>query len=349
MAKTAWAKARVLDASDRSYLEKVLPILDRARKEISISLYLIEPNDQAGPDHPVNRLIETLLRARSRSVRVRIYLNTNFRFRPKTEVGIGAYFEKLVHQGAEITALLPRQRLHDKLIVIDRRFVVEGSTNWSVTALESNFESASVIDSPAHARQKLERIARLTEPSPKKKTEKDTPLLSLPEVIEIPVALFQEDYLPRMISSSDGRIFDLYLTLLGQADATGRNDVTIDLETLGKALALPKDWTRSQIRRQMIKVLRKLSDEYRLIETEFPYAEDARIRMKEFHGEKIKLPARFFDPATISAQPSGTTFLELARERLKKEGIDIDSLSAHELEERFGVGRSTIMRTRSKL
>ncbi len=51
-----WVKARVLEASDRAYSDAVLPLLDGAKREIAISLYLVEPNKEAGPLHPVNRL-----------------------------------------------------------------------------------------------------------------------------------------------------------------------------------------------------------------------------------------------------------------------------------------------------
>lgn len=91
MKKNSWAPAQVLDASDRTYLDTVLPLFDRAKKEIVISLYLMEPQDKAGPTFSVNRLLESLLKARQRGVRVRMYLNTNFRFKPKAEVGDGLY------------------------------------------------------------------------------------------------------------------------------------------------------------------------------------------------------------------------------------------------------------------
>lgn len=203
MKKNSWAAARVIDASDRTYLETVLPLFDRAKKEIVVSLYLLEPQDKAGPTFSVNRLLESLLRAKQRGVRVRLYLNTNFRFKPKTEVGEGLYFGRLAQAGIELTALLPNRRLHDKLIVIDGRFVIEGSMNWSVSALESNFESASVIDSRLHAKKKLERVEQLTLPLPSEQRkinrQINRPLYPVPEKIKIPLILFEQNYLPEMI------------------------------------------------------------------------------------------------------------------------------------------------------
>lgn len=343
----SWVPARVLEASDRSYAEVLLPLLDKARKEIVLSLYLIEPNDEAPPAHPVNRLMESLLRARKRGVQVRIYLNTNFRFRPKNEVGRGGYFERLLSAGVELTALLPNRRLHDKLIVIDRRYVVEGSMNWSAAALESNYESVSFIDSPAHARKKLERIARLTLPPLPRERQIDHPLLPVPPTVKIPAALFERDRLPRMVRESDGRTMDFYLILLGQARAAGKNQLDMDLETLGQAAGIGQDWERSRIRRQVIKVLRKLAARYNLIEVDFTFARNARINFLPPAGEEILVPGRLLEADFLAKETSGAVFLALARELLKTEGVDIDSLSAPQLEKRFGVGQSTFVRARS--
>lgn len=343
--KSPWVRALVLEASDRSYSGAVLPLLEGAGKEIVASLYLFETNDAAGPWHPVNRFAEALLRARQRGVGVRLYLNTKFRIVAKTEVGLGKYFERLLKAGAEITTLLSKRRLHDKLIVIDGRYVAEGSTNWSVSALEDNFESASIIDSPAHAKKKLERLARLALPLPQVRIL-DRALAPLPEIVEIPLALFEKNLLPRMVRESNERALDLYLILLGQVRAAGNPELELDLETAGRALGLPAGWDRSRTRRQVIKVLRKLARRYSLIDVEFPYGRDAKITVKEWPGEKVSVPGRLLEPGFLAQAPPGVVFLELAREILKKEGVEIASLSAKELEKRFGVGSSTFLLAR---
>lgn len=345
--KRSWSKARVLEASDRGYLEAVLPLLGKARKEIVISLYLMEANDEAGPHHPVNRLLEALLQASTRGVRVRICLNTRFRTRERSEVAQGKYFERLLERGAEIFTLLTNRRLHDKLIVIDQRFVVEGSMNWSVSALTSNYESVSIIDSRAHAERKLKRLALLMLPPLPKKEERDRPLFAVPETVEFPRSFLQNDRLGKMIAASDGRSMDLYLLLWGQAAAQGRREFDLDLEILGRAFGLPSHWKRSSIRRQMIKVLKKLAHRYELIEVEFPFGRDAGIRLTELPGANIPIPGWIFSPGYLSSESSGAAFLAIAREVLKQEGIDIDSLSAAKIEKRFGISRSVVVRTRA--
>ena len=344
--KKSWSPARVLDASDRGYSDAILPLLAKARKEIFISLYLMEPVDTAPAAHPVNRLIEALLSAQSRGVKVQMVLNTNFRFLPKNRVGTGSYFLRLFESGVQITALLPNRRLHDKLIIIDRRYVVDGSMNWSVTALMSNFESATIIDSRAYAELKLQRCALLTQPAAPKARSIDRAFLQTPEFVELPLELFDKEFFPAMVSSSDERSFDLYMILAGQAAAAKKPEVILDLETTAKALKLPASWPRSTQRRQIIKVLRKLESRYKLVKISFPYAEDARVELVRLEGAVISLPGWIFEANYVANQSSGAVFLALCGELLKTEGKDIQQISAPELRRRFGVGKNTLLRAR---
>jgi hypothetical protein len=341
-----WGRSLVLDASDRDYLETVLALFDGAEKEIVIALYLIEPGGKT-----VNRLLEGLLLARERGVSVRLLLNTNFRFSPKTEVGNGPWFERLAAAGVQITALLPSRRLHDKLIVIDGRYVVDGSMNWSEAALTSNFESATIVDSQSYASKKLERIAAMTLPrpprsAPAKKKDPGRPLIEVPETVQAPAVILEKDYLPRMIRNSDMRAADFYLLLLGQAEAARTNSFEIDLEAAGLALELPKIWTRSAVRRQMIKSLKKLSGHYRLLEYKLPYAGNAHVELKQLPGEGVRIPGLLLSANHLARASTAETFLAIAGEALKKEGVAIDSLSAPELEKRFGISKSAAARAR---
>jgi hypothetical protein len=218
--------------------------------------------------------------------------------------------------------------------------------NWSESALHFNFESASIIDSREYARTKLERIGRLTLPPPPKERAVNRPLAPLPEAVQVPALILEKKYLPAMIRTSDMRSADLYLLLLGQSAALGTKEVEADLETYGRALAFPVGWNRSTVRRQMIKALKKLAARYQLIEVDFPYAKNARAKVKALEGETFEAPGRLFDPEYLNRSSSALAFLDLARERLKKEGIDSDALSSPEFERRFGIGKSAVVISR---
>jgi len=94
-------------------------------------------------------LLGDLLEARKRRVKVTLYLNTRFKNTGKEPERVikDPEFKRLKDAGCVIRLVPPRYRLHDKLIIVDGRYVVESSLNWSISALRGNFESATLIDS----------------------------------------------------------------------------------------------------------------------------------------------------------------------------------------------------------
>ncbi|MCG2706951.1 MAG: phospholipase D-like domain-containing protein, partial [Candidatus Omnitrophica bacterium] len=150
--------AQVKDISDRAYEPAIIELLDGAKESIVISMYNISLGTKER--NPIVFLLNDLIEARQRNVAVTIYLNTRFREIDKGSYQLirTAFFKKLLDTGCLIHLLPARLRLHDKLIIVDSRFVVEGSTNWSISALKSNRESATLIDSPELAKIKLLRL-----------------------------------------------------------------------------------------------------------------------------------------------------------------------------------------------
>jgi len=106
--------------------------------------------------------------------------------RSKAGVDVAGVFEKVGSEidAAEFDTLLCAQVpvrqdgnssfMHNKVIVVDERFVITGSFNFSTNAEESNDENVIIIDNPEIARlymQDFERVwALATEPEPGKIT-----------------------------------------------------------------------------------------------------------------------------------------------------------------------------------
>src|SRR3989338_2216042 len=147
--------AKVKDISDRAYEPALIELLDKAERSIVISMYNISLG--ANERNPIAFLLQDLLEARQRNVEVVMYVNTNFREIDKApnQLVNTPFFKKLLDAGCVIHLLPSRLRLHDKLIIVDSRFVVEGSTNWSISALKVSFESDTLMDSPELAGIKL--------------------------------------------------------------------------------------------------------------------------------------------------------------------------------------------------
>jgi len=150
---------RVKDISDRGYEEAVIELIDNAEESVVIGMYHISTQLEA--NNPVKLLLNDLVEAEERGVEVRIYLNTKFPDVSYEELVGKDEFKRLQDAGCEVYFIPQGRKLHDKLIIVDRRYVVEASMNWSVIALKNNFESATLIDSPELAKEKIARLERI--------------------------------------------------------------------------------------------------------------------------------------------------------------------------------------------
>ncbi len=249
------------DISDRVYEGQVYKLFDEAQSSIVISMYLIRPGED--PKHPVNRLLQDLLEARERGVEVTIYINTKFKNSTPETILKTPWFDKLGKAGVVIRPVSPVRMLHDKLIVIDRRIVAEGSMNWSISALEDNHESATIIESTELAEFKLKRISFFPvwgEEAKKIPAKKEVLFPAGPPTsLEIPVALVEErKYFPKMITYQRQRALKLILLLEFLAHAKGANQFHFRAELAGEFLEFLPGEDRTAIRREVIRVLRDL-------------------------------------------------------------------------------------------
>lgn len=134
------------DASDRAYLERILTLIRSAKASIEVAMFAV--NVRPVPEDPGYRLLEALKQAAEEGKQVRLWLNSR-----QASVGANRIFmrrdlqEELEKKGIQIFYVHPGTRLHDKLIVVDPKIVVDGSMNWTREALLKNFESVSLIHS----------------------------------------------------------------------------------------------------------------------------------------------------------------------------------------------------------
>lgn len=214
---------RVRDISDREYEQAVIELIDNAKESVVIGMYHI--STQLETNNPVKLLLNDLVEAEGRGVEVRIYLNTKFPDVSYEELTGKDEFKRLQDAGCEVYFIPKGRKLHDKDVIVDRRYVVEGSMNWSIIALRNNFESVTLIDSPELAEEKIARLERIYRTQKEKEgtAERErSPLYvdSIIDKIEIKKALLEDErYFPGMLKSSGRRVMDLYLILLAYSQA----------------------------------------------------------------------------------------------------------------------------------
>jgi len=152
---------------NKLYYPTVHKLLEQAKKSICIVMFEMFYYPKY-PESLENQLVQDLINAHSRGVNVEVILEqgtwgkVSRRNRREggfmlSKAGVKVYFDSLF------------QTTHNKLIVVDERYVVIGSTNWSYHGLEKNNEASVLIDSASLAKFFLEEFERLkSESSPTK-------------------------------------------------------------------------------------------------------------------------------------------------------------------------------------
>ena len=339
---------QIRDISDRVYQGQVYRLFDEARSSIVISMYVLKPGEQ--PSHPVNRLLEDLLEARGRGVEVTIYLNTKFEGLMKADqVTVGPWFDRLKKAGVVLRLVSPVRRMHDKLIVIDRRIVVEGSMNWSVSAITDNFESATIIESPELAASKLRRVGFFPLWGEEKKAPKKREELfpaGPPTSIEISAALIEtKNYFPSMIASREARALKMFLLLLYLSEARKNSKFIFSQELVGEYLGILPGKDRSAVRRQVIKVLKGLEAEEKLLHVEFRHGKDTYVEIFPPAGGRFTLGSDDLAAGELAVLSDNEIFIRLVKVRLRAEGKNFEALSQAAIEKRFFIDKSTIRET----
>jgi len=337
--------AQVRDISDREYEQAVIELIDNAKESVVMGMYHI--STELETNNPVKLLLNDLIEAKKRGVQVRIYLNTKFPDVIYEKLISDDDFKMLKDAGCDVYFIPQGRRLHDKVIIVDRRYVVEGSMNWSIIALRNNFESATLIDSPGLSEEKiarLEGIYRTQKEKEEAENRERMPLYldSITERIEIKKVLMEDQrYFSRMLKASDQRVMGLYLILAAYSQKLGKDEFFLKLEDVALGLGLPASWDDEALRRQVIKALRTLEDRYKLIKVEFYHATDAHITVLLISGESVTIETNILGSHDKEI-PQRLKFLLLVKALLEKEGKSLDSVPQKEIVRRFHIAERTL-------
>lgn len=245
------------EISDRKYLPRLLELIQKAERSIEVSMYqsLLSGKEET---HPVYQILKALADAHGRGVRVRAVFNRYLDYFAGDTVPLArslAAHEYLKTKGIEVLLAHPSRRLHDKVIVIDERWVIEGSMNWTQTALQSNWESATLIDSPDYAAQKLVRLRALPT-SPEKTLDTlgdEGALLPIPALL-----MTEKKYFPDLLRRKDEKIFEFYLRLALESARTGQTKWILPDEILFERFGLEASRPLEDRRRETLRLLKKL-------------------------------------------------------------------------------------------
>lgn len=139
--------------------------IEGAHSSIDIVMYEMKWYGEPENDtHEVSKLALSLVKAHERGVKVRIILEDG-----KTYGYVSRSIENYTKnwsmyfrsRGIDVRLDGSEQTTHDKLIIIDGKIVILGSTNWSTSALKYNHEANVMIESKEVAEEYEEYFEEL--------------------------------------------------------------------------------------------------------------------------------------------------------------------------------------------
>lgn len=345
--EVVWAPAQVADASDRAYEPTAIHLIDHAESSIALAMYYLKQSQD--DRHPVNRLLNDLQEAAGRGVQVEIYLNTKFAGMD-AKVLATSWVARLREAGVKVTGFAPSRRWHGKLLIVDERYVLEGSANWSVEALKTNGESNTLIDSPPLARQKLAHIREWGIPLPAAPVEAPVPSPT-PETVSVPTAWLEKGgVMPQMVTRHDERGFDVLLLLLRRAAVEGATAFSVDMEQLAAESGFPMKKGTIPARVEMLQVFRRLQRRYAIVSVRVNPRREAWVTLTLPSGPTVAIPGYWTDSAAITQRTSQAEYLILLGEVLRqREQVDASALTLVELSARTGLSISVLGHARQEL
>jgi phosphatidylserine/phosphatidylglycerophosphate/cardiolipin synthase-like enzyme len=144
---------------NQEYAEALLQGIGNARTSIACSFYLFKTTDARG--NLPRRIAEELVRARKRGVQVTVILEKGGNARDNLNADNRHTAALLTRGGVKVFFDSPRVTTHNKVVVIDNRYLYLGSHNLTQSALRHNNELSLLIDSPELAAEVLAFLERL--------------------------------------------------------------------------------------------------------------------------------------------------------------------------------------------
>ncbi|MFB6356784.1 MAG: phospholipase D-like domain-containing protein [bacterium] len=138
---------------NEEYYHTLLDLFDRAEKKIFVGMFVIKPRSLYRENWPawrtdrVLKLMKKLVEARKRGVKVTVIVS-----KPRTDkedeknkanrVAINWLRERGIQAGYNQSTV----KLHDKVVIIDQKWIVQGSHNWTPGPLSTNVEASLLLE-----------------------------------------------------------------------------------------------------------------------------------------------------------------------------------------------------------
>jgi len=282
-------QAEVTDISGIKYFPAVKAALAKAEKSIYMVMFTIEAPLE-GQNSKVAQLIGELVQAKNRGVEVEIILDQNVNFVHRKhpsdwdiEIKSTRAYKMLKAAGIKVYYDEPARYAHAKTVVIDKKIVVLGSTNWTETSFGRSIETNLLVGSSGLAEEILSYLKTI---KIDENAERNLEIIGASTFIRWDF-LENSELVPQMINAHDERVFDVYLYLLWKLADKPQAKLTLSYDYIAKYLGIYDGWTATDYRRQIIKVLKKLDEKYKLIKFEPSFGKEAVITLLDYENPQV--------------------------------------------------------------
>lgn len=150
--------------ADKAYVPRISALIDSATTSIDIVMYQVNLPPDARATHPVRVLLDRLVARHQAGVEVRMVVDAGTpedgAARPSA---IAAAYLK--ERGIDVRWDEDDRTTHDKALVVDGRWCVIGSTNWTAAAFGHNRELSVLLDDREVAAKLAKLFAAVREKS----------------------------------------------------------------------------------------------------------------------------------------------------------------------------------------
>lgn len=136
--------------TDRDYFPVLERMIGQAERSIDLVMFLFKVTDSS--KNRAAALVEDLIRARKRGIMVTVLLEKSG-YDPDINRANQRVAARLKKQGVTVRFDSEKATTHAKAVVIDRRYSLIGSHNFTGSALSNNHEASLLVDNQALASQ----------------------------------------------------------------------------------------------------------------------------------------------------------------------------------------------------
>lgn len=152
---------RVLADSD--YFPVLLGMIDKAETNIDLAMFLFKTSINRKRRNKPDQIRDALVNSTKRGVRVRVFLEKSG-YDEKINETNRRVAKDLEKAGITVIFDTPKKTTHNKMVIIDQRFSLVGSHNFTHAALKYNHELSLLIDDPKLAKKLIRYMETAIQP-----------------------------------------------------------------------------------------------------------------------------------------------------------------------------------------